>query len=35
MPPATPVAFPLLAAVFFVTLWTALITLAATGRLTQ
>ena len=35
MPPATPIAFPLLAAVFFVTIWTALITLAATGRLTR
>jgi HAAS len=35
MPPATPIAVPLIAAVFFVTIWTALITLAATGRLTR
>lgn len=34
-PPAAPIAFPLMAAVFLVTVWTALITLAATGRLTR
>jgi hypothetical protein len=35
MPPAAPIAFPLLAAVFLITVWTTLITLAATGRLTR
>jgi hypothetical protein len=35
MPPAGPIAFPLLAAVFLITVWTTLITLAATGRLTR
>lgn len=34
-PPAGPIAFPLIAAVFLITIWTALITLAATGRLTR
>jgi hypothetical protein len=34
-PPAAPLAFPLFAAVFFITVWTAVITLAATGRLTR
>jgi hypothetical protein len=34
-PPAAPIAFPLFAAVFFITVWTALITLAATGWLTR
>jgi hypothetical protein len=34
-PPAAPIAFPLMAAVFLITVWTALITLAATGRLTR
>lgn len=32
-PPAAPIAFPLMAAVFLITVWTALMTLAATGRL--
>jgi hypothetical protein len=35
MPPATPIAIPVIAAVFFITIWTTLITLAATGRLTR
>jgi hypothetical protein len=35
MPPATPIAFPLIVAVLVITVWTALITLAATGRLTR
>jgi hypothetical protein len=35
VPPAAPIAFPLIAAVFFITIWTALTTLAATGRLTR
>jgi hypothetical protein len=35
MPPAAPIAFPLIAAVILITIWTALITLAATGRLTR
>ena len=35
MPPATPIAFPLIAAMFLITVWTTLITLAATGRLTR
>lgn len=35
MPPAAPIAFPLFAAVFIITVWTAFITLAATGRLTR
>jgi hypothetical protein len=34
-PPAAPIAFPLMAAVLLITVWTALITLAATGRLTR
>jgi hypothetical protein len=34
-PPAGPIAFPLIAAVILITIWTALITLAATGRLTR
>jgi hypothetical protein len=34
-PPAAPIAFPLMVAVFLITIWTALITLAATGRLTR
>jgi hypothetical protein len=35
MPPAAPVALPLIAAVLPITVWTTLITLAATGRLTR
>jgi hypothetical protein len=34
-PPAASIAFPLIAAVFLITIWTAVITLAATGRLTR
>jgi hypothetical protein len=34
-PPAALLAFPLIAAVILITIWTALITLAATGRLTR
>ena len=34
-PPAAPIALPLIAAVLLITVWTALITLAATGRLTR
>jgi hypothetical protein len=35
MPPAALIAFPLIAVVILITVWTALITLAATGRLTR
>lgn len=34
-PPAAPIAFPLMAAVILITIWMALITLAASGRLTR
>jgi HAAS len=34
-PPAAPIAFPLMVAVFLITVWTALITLAVTGRFTR
>jgi hypothetical protein len=34
-PPAAPIAIPLMVAVLLITVWTALITLAATGRLTR
>jgi hypothetical protein len=35
LPPDAPIAFPLMVAVFLITIWTTLITLAATGRLTR
>jgi hypothetical protein len=34
-PPAASIAFPLIVAVFLITIWTAVITLAATGQLTR
>jgi hypothetical protein len=35
VPPASPVVFPLAGAAFVITVWTALFTVAATGRLTR